>query len=549
MSGNHVTELVKGRGEVVEQRPVLRGYISAFVGTSKGKQITTPSAFPIPGGEHNLAWVVTPEYSTVRPLGPCQWTAEHGSRLPKQFAKCVVSMDDEGIPTIVWWEGEQKEPEGGGGGTYSAGEGLELKEIVGKVFAIAPKGVLKTMLATAVQEEIEAAITEAGEGLEKSGKKLLIKALGVVTGMYAKESVTLEKLSSAVQTKLGEIKAYTAKAAGGLEVAGTEIGVEPEGITNAMIKAAAGIPESKLSTPEMVKLTGTQTITGAKTFTKGIIVSYPAPAETEEEKGTTPPTESLKVTGAAGGNTSFSGEGTAEGGAGAPFTIEAPIGGSATKGGTETEAVGGTGGRFVFRAGPGGPAAATSTTLTAKGGKGGPQIFTGGLGGTPTGTGSGPKVGGEGGPIEATGGLGGPVTSGTGTRTGGKGGPAILAGGPGGTGIGTGTIIGGEGGLGSLSGGKAGIGGASKAGNAEVKGGAASTDTLSGSIIFATGKSTETRMTITSEGAVKIAKGFAAWGEPAPTVRHAALTAPEVGLDKVLLEEIIAVLKEYGLTK
>jgi hypothetical protein len=103
----------------------------------------------------------------------------------------------------IWSKGPPST--GGTGGEYSAGEGLELKEIVGKVFAILP----------AVLAEIAAAVTEAGSGLEKSGKKLLVKA---------------------------------------------------EGITNAMIVAAAGIPESKLSLPEMVTLGGTQTITGAKTF-------------------------------------------------------------------------------------------------------------------------------------------------------------------------------------------------------------------------------------------------------------------------------------------
>ncbi len=52
-----------------------------------------------------------------------------------------------------------------------------------------------------------------------------------------------------------------------LEIVGSEITIKNEGITNSLIKAAAGIEESKLSLPEVVKITGSQVITGQKVFT------------------------------------------------------------------------------------------------------------------------------------------------------------------------------------------------------------------------------------------------------------------------------------------
>lgn len=68
-------------------------------------------------------------------------------------------------------------------------------------------------------------------------------------------------------------KEYKAKAAGGLELGGVgsnEFAVKAEGVTNAMIKAAAGIEDSKLALSTVVKLAGAQEITGAKTFSAGI---------------------------------------------------------------------------------------------------------------------------------------------------------------------------------------------------------------------------------------------------------------------------------------
>ena len=104
MSANKVTELLQSRGDPVEQPPLIRGYISGAVGASKAL-LTAPEGFPAPGSETNLLWVIAPEYSTVKPLGPCQWNADHGKTLPAQFAKCVLAFDNEDVPTVLWWEG------------------------------------------------------------------------------------------------------------------------------------------------------------------------------------------------------------------------------------------------------------------------------------------------------------------------------------------------------------------------------------------------------------------------------------------------------------
>ncbi len=122
MAANRVTETLQSRGDYTPPPPVVRGYIIGAVGNSHSR-LTAPAAFPVPGSELNLLWVVSPEYTPARPLGPCAWSAIHGSRLPAQYAKCVVTFDDEGVPTVVWWEGEQKEPSGG---SYTATAPIHL---------------------------------------------------------------------------------------------------------------------------------------------------------------------------------------------------------------------------------------------------------------------------------------------------------------------------------------------------------------------------------------------------------------------------------------
>lgn len=97
MSGANTTQLLQGRGDVVEQSPVVRGYIS--------RNRPAPTGFPKIGSEENLLWVITPETSVERPLGPCWWNADHGATLPVQGAECVVVTDSEGVGTVLWWAG------------------------------------------------------------------------------------------------------------------------------------------------------------------------------------------------------------------------------------------------------------------------------------------------------------------------------------------------------------------------------------------------------------------------------------------------------------
>jgi hypothetical protein len=104
MAANRVTEVFQSRGDPTELEAVLRGYVSGAVGPS-GSLLTAPSANVVPGSEENLLWVIVPGYSTVRPFGPCEWTPLWGKTLPAQFAKVVLMVDNERIPTVVWWSG------------------------------------------------------------------------------------------------------------------------------------------------------------------------------------------------------------------------------------------------------------------------------------------------------------------------------------------------------------------------------------------------------------------------------------------------------------
>ena len=97
MSGANVTQLLQGRGDEVEQSRVVRGYIS----TNR----PAPIGFPVPGSEENLLWVIIPETSIDRTLGPCWWNADHGATLPEQGAEVVVIFDSREIPTVIFWMG------------------------------------------------------------------------------------------------------------------------------------------------------------------------------------------------------------------------------------------------------------------------------------------------------------------------------------------------------------------------------------------------------------------------------------------------------------
>jgi hypothetical protein len=91
------TQLLQSTGDTAEQSRVVRGYIS----TNR----PAPTGFPAPGSEENLLWVITPETSVERPLGPCWWNADHGATLPAQGAECVVLTDDQEVPTVIFWMG------------------------------------------------------------------------------------------------------------------------------------------------------------------------------------------------------------------------------------------------------------------------------------------------------------------------------------------------------------------------------------------------------------------------------------------------------------
>ncbi len=69
----------------------------------------------------------------------------------------------------------------------------------------------------------------------------------------------------------------TAKAP--LHVTGTEIELEEGKLTNGYIKAAAGIEDSKLALTTVVKLTGNQTVEGAKTFSGNCVITGSLVAE------------------------------------------------------------------------------------------------------------------------------------------------------------------------------------------------------------------------------------------------------------------------------
>jgi hypothetical protein len=76
---------------VIEQPPVESGYVS----TARA----APTSFEDP------IYVILPEHSTDRPIGPLVWPAIHGSALPQQGAPVTVVFDGEDVPHVVWWEG------------------------------------------------------------------------------------------------------------------------------------------------------------------------------------------------------------------------------------------------------------------------------------------------------------------------------------------------------------------------------------------------------------------------------------------------------------
>ncbi len=250
---------------------------------------------------------------------------------------------------------------------------------------------------------------------------------------------------------------------------------------------AVGEP-SKIVLSNVVLKTGTQTITGQKTF------AFPAPSDAEVGTGEAGE-NGLLLTPGHGQNTTKV-EGTVKGGEGGQVTYTGGAGGTALSG--TNKPTGGVGGTINLAGGPGG-AAGTTNTITAKGGTGGPCSISGGSGGPGQGSGTGTRTGGAGGPATIAGGGGGEGTAGE-TLNGGNGGSANLIGGKGGNGA---TKVG-KGGVAKVEGGEQTFAATSTAGDAEITGGIGLTDAVSGHVYIKTGGSRTERIKVTNEGVTEI---------------------------------------------
>ena len=91
------TELLESRGAPTPESRLVRGEISP--------NRPAPTGFPKVGSQENLVWVILPEQTLDRPVGPCWWNADHGATLPAQGAPCVVMFDNTDTPTVIWWAG------------------------------------------------------------------------------------------------------------------------------------------------------------------------------------------------------------------------------------------------------------------------------------------------------------------------------------------------------------------------------------------------------------------------------------------------------------
>lgn len=86
------TVILRSQGDLTEQRLVVSGYVS----TNR----------PAPTSFGDTLWVILPLYSLERPFGPCEWGAIHGDALPQQGAAVTIIFDEQNIPVVVWWQGE-----------------------------------------------------------------------------------------------------------------------------------------------------------------------------------------------------------------------------------------------------------------------------------------------------------------------------------------------------------------------------------------------------------------------------------------------------------
>ncbi len=324
----------------------------------------------------------------------------------------------------------------------------------------------------------------------------------------------------------------TAKAP--LKVVGTEIELETGQLTNAYIKAAAGIEESKLSLPEVIVKTGSQTVTGLKTFE-----SVTGPEEAKPITGA----EAIKLV-IASGNVNTTVSAAPPAGAGGALKVTAGIGGTAPN--ATTTSTGGKGGNVSLTAGAGGLGGTATGAVKAVGGEGGEFKAETGAGGWAEGDGAtntGTLKAGLGGQFRFASGPGGKVVGSTGVMTAGAGGPVKFITGAGGEANGaTGTA--GTGGALLFETGK---GGGASNGAAEGKGGpvqfvlgqasTAAAEANSGSlqVFFKNTEAANLRFEITPEGLTKVKKGLTVEGAltlPAESVAQAALKVAVPGETK-----------------
>ena len=418
-------------------------------------------------------------------------------------------------------KGEKGEKGTGSEITYTAGEGLELS---GAAFKIKAKGVTAAMLK-------EGELTRPYLKVEGAG------AAGKVLGYTAS--------GSGLEWVAGGGSSYTAKAAGGLELSGTEFLVEAKGVTDAMLKETYALLAGRSGGQKLIGGTAASnalTLESTSNATKGKILfgtsayndstnllgigtASPTaiiqgegkkPAEVAGETATTAPVV-LKAIGPAGGNTSIAGLGV--GGVGSAVTIQSGPGGEANK--AKEGSIGGAGGPFALTAAAGANAAVAGEGEN-EGGEGGSFALTSGAGGKAQGSTSGRQAGGPAGVFKLVGAPGGTATVGTGENRAGKGANAQLEGGVGGNAANGSANYGGEGGNVFIA---AGLGGT---GSTEA------------------GKAGTIKLT----GATLLNKALGLWGHAAPATQPVAIANPTTLLEvaafcKSLNETVV---KNYGLT-
>lgn len=155
-----------------EHPPIVDGYVSKFK--------PAPTSFGQP------VWVVIPSYSIETPY-LCNWAAIRGGSMPPQGARCQVAMSNEGVPTVIWWEGPTT------GSPLSPGSvtTIDLAEEAVTSAKIAANAIIGSKLNNGAVAESKI----AGEA--------------VTAAKIHSEAVTEAKLAAAVTAKLIETTAWS----------------------------------------------------------------------------------------------------------------------------------------------------------------------------------------------------------------------------------------------------------------------------------------------------------------------------------------------------